>query len=303
MKVLPNGVYPTMLTPFNENNEIDYRDVEKLIAFYSESGSDGIFAVCQSSEMFYLSIEERVKLTKFIVNNAPKHMTVIASGHVADTIEDQIEDAKRISAQGIHSYVFISNKLDPDNRGDEVFKENALKLLDAIPDVTFGIYECPYPYKRVVSPKLLKWCAATERFLFLKDTCCDSRIIENKLKAVEGSSLKIYNANSATLLETLKMGASGFSGVMGNFHPDLYKWICDNYKKEPQKAKVVSDFLGVASVIETRSYPTCGKYYLMLKNIFNSTCSRVQKDLEFPFSFKREVEQLDRLADVIRGML
>jgi 4-hydroxy-tetrahydrodipicolinate synthase len=303
MKVLPNGVYPTMLTPFNENNEIDYRDVEKLISFYSESGIEGIFAVCQSSEMFYLSIEERVKLTKFIVDNAPKHMTVIASGHIADTINQQIEDAKRISSQGIHSYVFISNKLDPDNKGDEVFKENAQMLLDAIPDMTFGIYECPYPYKRVVSPELLKWCADTGRFLFLKDTCCDSRMIEKKLKAAEGSSLKIFNANSATLLETLKMGASGFSGVMGNFHPDLYKWLCDNYKKEPQKAGIVSDFLGVASVIEARSYPTCGKYYLSLKNIFSSTNSRVQKDLELPFAYKREVEQLDRLTDVIRGML
>lgn len=303
MKVLPNGVYPTMLTPFNENNEIEYKEVEKLISFYSESGVEGIFAVCQSSEMFYLSLEERVNLTRFIVDNAPNHMTVIASGHIADTVEQQIEDAKRISAQGVHSYVFISNKLDPGNNGDEVFKENAEKLLEAMTDMSFGIYECPYPYKRIVSPELLKWCADTGRFLFLKDTCCDSKMIEKKLKAVEGSALKIFNANSSTLLETLKMGASGFSGVMGNFHPDLYKWLCTNFAKELQKAGLVSDFLGVASVIEARSYPTCAKYYLTLKNIFSSTASRVHKDLELPLSFKREVEQLDRLTDIVRAML
>ena len=303
MKVLPNGVYPTMLTPFNKNNEIDYQDVEKLISFYSEAGTEGIFAVCQSSEMFYLTIEERVKLTRFIVDNAPKSMTIIASGHIADTIELQIEEAKKIAAQGIHSYVFISNKLDPYNMGDDIFKKNAQKLLEAIPDMTFGIYECPYPYKRIISPELLKWCADTGRFSFLKDTCCDSRMIEKKIKAVEGSSLKIFNANSSTLLETMKMGVSGFSGVMGNFHPDLYKWLCDNYTKEPKKAELVSDFLGIASVIETRNYPTCGKYYLTLKKIFASTHSRVQKDLELPFSFKAEVEQLDRFTDVIRRML
>jgi 4-hydroxy-tetrahydrodipicolinate synthase len=303
MKVLPNGVYPTMLTPFNKNNEIDYQDVEKLISFYSEAGTEGIFAVCQSSEMFYLTIEERVKLTRFIVDNASKSMTIIASGHIADTVELQIEDAKKIAAQGIHSYVFISNKLDPYNMGDDIFKKNAQKLLEAIPDMAFGIYECPYPYKRLISPELLKWCADTGRFSFLKDTCCDSRMIEKKLKAVEGSSLKIFNANSSTLLQTMKMGVSGFSGVMGNFHPDLYKWLCDNYTKEPKKAELVSDFLGIASVIETRNYPSCGKYYLTLKKIFASTHSRVQKDLELPFSFKAEIEQLDRFTDVIRSML
>jgi 4-hydroxy-tetrahydrodipicolinate synthase len=303
MNLLPNGVYPTMLTPFNDCNQVDYEDVERLIEFYHANHTEGIFAVCQSSEMFFLSIDERTALAKFIVEHAPKDMTVIASGHIADTIEEQIEDAKKIAAQGVHSYVFISNKLDPGNDGDEVFKANAERILNAIPDLTFGIYECPYPYKRIVSPELLKWCAQTNRFSFLKDTCCDSRMIEQKLEAVKGSGLKVFNANSSTLLDTLRMGAGGFSGVMGNFHPDLYVWLCRNFESEPEKAQAVSDFIAVFSVIEARLYPTCGKYHLVQNGIFKTDRSRVQAQSELPFSFKCEVEALDRCAERIRSML
>ncbi len=30
---------------------------------------------------------------------------------------------------------------------------------------------------------------------------------------------------------------AGYSGVMANFHPDLYVWLCKNYKKQPEKAQ------------------------------------------------------------------
>ena len=65
-KEFPNGVYPVMLTPFTENNEVDYEALGKLIDWYIEKGVNGLFADCQSSEMFFLSLEERVKIGEFV---------------------------------------------------------------------------------------------------------------------------------------------------------------------------------------------------------------------------------------------
>ena len=54
------GVWPVMLTPFTDHNEVDYPALERLTEWYIENGVSGLFAVCQSSEMFFLSLEERV---------------------------------------------------------------------------------------------------------------------------------------------------------------------------------------------------------------------------------------------------
>lgn len=61
-----NGVWPVMLTPFTDDNEVDYGSLEKLVNWYIENGVAGLFADCQSSEMFYLSLEERVKIASFV---------------------------------------------------------------------------------------------------------------------------------------------------------------------------------------------------------------------------------------------
>lgn len=49
------GIIPVMLTPFTDQGEIDYPGLERLIEWYLEKGADALFAVCQSSEMQFLT--------------------------------------------------------------------------------------------------------------------------------------------------------------------------------------------------------------------------------------------------------
>ena len=65
MKEIKNGVWPVMITPFTEDNKIDYTAVQGIIDWYADHQVTGIFAVCQSSEMFFLSKEERYELAKW----------------------------------------------------------------------------------------------------------------------------------------------------------------------------------------------------------------------------------------------
>lgn len=291
-KTIPDGVYPTMVTPFTEDNKIDYNAVEALIDWYAEKGVDGIFAICQSSEIFFLSFEERLELLSFVMKHTPKNISVVASGHVADDLSQQIEEAKAFVQEGIDAYVFISNRFAGETESDSIFLKNMEKAVGEIGDISFGIYECPYPYKRIMTPSVLKELASTGRFTFLKDTCCDPQMINEKLSAVEGMGLKIYNANSASLLETLKMGCAGFSGVMANFHPEIYSWLCKNYDKEPEKAKQVQAFLGFASLAECQMYPVNAKYYLSLEGVPMGYACRSKDASGFTLSRRMEIEQM-----------
>lgn len=291
-KTIPDGVYPTMVTPFTEDNKIDYNAVEALIGWYAEKGVDGIFAICQSSEIFFLSFEERLELLRFVMKHTPKNISVVASGHVADDLSQQIEEAKAFVQEGIDAYVFISNRFAGEDESDSIFLKNMEKAVGEIGDISFGIYECPYPYKRIMTPSVLKELASTGRFTFLKDTCCNPQMINEKLSAVEGMGLKIYNANSASLLETLKMGCAGFSGVMANFHPEIYSWLCKNYDKEPEKAKQVQAFLGFASLAECQMYPVNAKYYLSLEGVPMGYACRSKDASGFTLSRRMEIEQM-----------
>lgn len=297
-----SGVWPTMLTPFTESGKVDYSALEKLVDWYISNGVHGLFAVCQSSEMFYLTVDERVEIAKFVVKAANGRVQVIASGHVSEKIDDQVDELRRIADSGVDAVVLVSNRLAGINDNDDVWKKNAEIILNKV-DAPLGIYECPYPYKRLMNPELLYWCASTGRFLFLKDTCCDTKQIEEKLQAVKGTDLKIYNANSATLLETLKIGAEGYSGVMANFHPDLYVWLCNNWSTMPDIAGELQNVLGFASVIEYQYYPVNAKYHMQLEGLDIKLESRVKKAEDFSYSKKLEVMQLKAVIDEYRKIL
>jgi 4-hydroxy-tetrahydrodipicolinate synthase len=287
-----------MLTPFTENNKIDYKGLEALIEWYVERGVHGLFAVCQSSEMFYISLDERVELARFVVAKAAGRVPVIASGHTGDTMEEQLEEIRQISATGITAFVLVSNRLARQDEGEVVWKAHAETILKQIPDVNFGVYECPYPYKRLLSPELLRWCSDTGRFMFLKDTCCDPELLNRKLEAVRGSRLKIFNANSATLLHSLRMGAAGFSGVMANFHPELYVWLTNHWNSDPERAERLQSFLGPASLIELHNYPANAKRYLRMNGVMLEPYCRVNTHSPAQPQERLLLEQVKRLSEI-----
>jgi 4-hydroxy-tetrahydrodipicolinate synthase len=295
--VIPDGVWPTMITPFREDGAIDHAGLERLVAWYLERGVAGLFAVCQSSEMFFLSLRERLELARAVVRLAAGRVPVIASGHVAHSLDDQVEEARMMADTGIAALVLITNRFARVGEDDAAFTARLERFLAAVPDtLPLGFYECPYPSKRLLSGELMRFCVATGRFGFLKDTSCRIGDMQAKLEATRGSPFKLFNANSATLLASLRIGASGYSGVMANFHPELYVRLCATWRANPVGAEELQDFLGLASAIEYQYYPINAMYALSLEGLPIRLASRRSDASRFTESMRLEVEQLMRLS-------
>lgn len=290
----PGGVWPVMLTPFTKEGNVDYKALEELIEWYKKEKVSGFFSVCQSSEMFFLSLEERTGIAKFVKEHAGG-LPVIASGHISDSFEDQVTEIKAVAATGVDAVILITNRLAGQDESDEIWLSNLKKLLSKIPeDIKLGFYECPYPYKRVLSKEMAKWCARSGRFYFLKDTSCDIDNIKDKLEVCKNTNLKVYNANTATLLESLREGAAGYSGVMANMQGSLYAKLCEDYAK-PQMDKL-SDELTICALIERQIYPVNAKYYLGLEGLNITTVCRTGNNQELNRTFEKEVEMLRRIT-------
>lgn len=260
---LNDGVWPTMVTPFTPDNRLDNAGIEALVDRFVARGVDGLFAVCQSSEMFFLSLDERVTLAKMVVDAVGGRVGVIASGHVSEQFADQVREITAISETGIDAFVLVTNRIASRESDDATCVKYMERLLAEVPPhVALGLYECPYPFKRLMSTAVLEWCAGTGRFFFLKDTSCDPVRINERAQRLGSTRLKLYNAHTGTLLDSLRLGYAGFSGVMGNFHPELYRALCVAARVGDPKADRIQDYLAMASVFEYQHYPVNAKYYL-----------------------------------------
>jgi 4-hydroxy-tetrahydrodipicolinate synthase len=285
-----------MVTPFREDGRLDEGGLAALVEWYLTRGVDGLFAVCQSSEMFELDLDERVRLARATVEAAAGRVPVIASGHISDDPREQAREMNAMARTGVSALILVNNRLAAAGEDDEVWKGRCERLFAALPrEVPLGFYECPHPYKRLFTPQLLRWCADTGRVTMLKDTCCDPEQICLRQKAVDGTLLGIYNANAATLLETLRCGIAGYSGVMANFHPQLYVWLCRNWASRPGEAERLQAYLGAASAIEGPRYPRNAKAFLQLEGLAITTVTR-RDCLELGPADRRLIEQFRALS-------
>ena len=294
---IPCGVWPTMITPLTDSGEIDYDALGRLVDWYIERGVHGLFAVCQSSEMFFLSLAERIRLAEETVSVAAGRVPVIASGHVSDGLEAQAEELLAMSETGVDAVVLVNNRLAGPHESDEVWETRTETLLSRLPnDLPLGWYECPYPYKRVFSSAALQWAIGTGRFGFFKDTCCDLDLIAERAAAADGTGFGLYNANAASILYSLRKGYAGYSGVMANFHPQVYVRLFDTWRSDGETAEALQDFLGCASRFEGATYPANAKYYLTLEGVAMSLRSRRNPGLKLAKLARQELVQLRNLT-------
>ena len=297
-------MFTTMITPYTEDGAVDYGTAEKYVDFYYNAGLDGIFAVCQSSEIFFLTLEERVELNRRVYLRAKelerlggRKFTVVSSGHVSDNLEDQAKELNAIYASGTDSLILITNRLDPENLGDDVFLENLEKLLALLPkEAKLGFYECPYPYKRLVTPKILEYCKKSGRFYYMKDTCCSADVIAERVKLLEGSNFKLLNANCQTLLESMRLGADGYCGIMCNYHPKLYAYLAKSFKDTD--ADKVQALIGLLGYTESGiPYPLSAKYHMSLCGIETNLITRNPACRQLSDYDKASIRQMKLLTD------
>ncbi len=288
------GFIPVMLTPFKDNGAIDYDVLTELTEIYINAGASGLFANCLSSEMFELSDAERLLVIKHVIKVANGAIPVVATGTFAGTIDQQADFVKQVSDTGTDAVIVITGLLADENESDDVFNERVFELFDKTGNIPLGFYECPVPYKRLLSPDQLISFVKTGRVVYHKDTCLDLDIIKQKLKAGEyNSNFGLYDAYMAHAVDSLKAGSAGLSCIQGNFFPELIVWLCNNYDNATLKTEVdkVQQFLIDNMDVMHNVYPVIAKYGLNKRGLNISTFTR-RKVGDFSSAVKSGIEHL-----------
>lgn len=265
-----------MLTPFQSNGKIDFKLLTSLTEFYINAGARGLFANCLSSEMFELSPDERIAITKHVVDVVAGEVPVVSTGSFSDELAVQIEFIKEINDTGVQSVILSSGVMVSEKESDEDFENKFGEILHATSGINFGFYECPVPYKRIVSPDLLSKFVKSGRVNYFKDTCLDLEMVTEKIRRGADYEFGLYDAYIVHAVDSLKAGAAGLSCIQGNFFPELIVWLCNHYNHPEHANEVarVQRFLASNMDVMHDVYPTVAKIFLKKRGLEIETFSR-----------------------------
>lgn len=290
------GYIPVMLTPFTESGAVDFDGLTKLTELYLQAGAAGLFANCQSSEMFNLSSEEQLAVTEHVLRVTDGVVPVVATGTFGGPVEQQADFVKRMYETGVEAVIVITNMLAEETESAEVFDERFAQLLDATSGIPLGFYECPEPFKRVLTAEQLRRFVGTGRVIYHKDTCLDIEQIRAKLDATKGvPEFGLYDAYMVHAVESLKAGSAGLSCIQGNYYPELIVWLCNHYDSDEQASQVaiLQQFFVDHMDVMHAVYPVVAKYFLQKRGLPISTFTRKDAGI-FDETVRKQLDTLYR---------
>lgn len=271
MQTIAGKFVPVMITPFNVKAEIDYDALNVLIDFYLKAGVKGFFANCLSSEMFSISEAERLELTRHIVKYVNGRAPVVATGSFGFTIEEKAAFTKRIYDTGVDAVILISGHFAKVDEDDNVLLRNFENMLALTQNIPLGIYECPAPYKRILSTAVFKQLVQTNRFVYHKDTSIKREYVEAKLKVLQEvpNKLEFYDAHTPNAMFSMQHGAVGMSSISGNFYPEVLVWMVEHANDADmlEKVKWLQEELTAVDPMIHIAYPMSAKYFLQKRGL------------------------------------
>lgn len=260
---------PVMITGFKANGKIDFDMVSRITDFYLAAGAKGLFANCLSSEMYFLTPQERLELTAHVVKYVNGKVPVVSTGSFGETMKEKAEFTKKIYDTGVNAVILISSHFANKEDSDDVLIDNFGKFFNLTGNIPLGTYECPSPYKRILSPKVFQFLVANDRLLYHKDTSESITSIEGKLAICKNTNLEFYDAHTGTTMLALQKGAKGMSPVSANFYPEILAWMCENATNpaKQEDVKWLQSEITRTELVIGRGYPVSSKYFLQKRGL------------------------------------
>lgn len=223
------GIYIPLITPFQDNGEVDYGGLARATRFAVSKGVDGIYALGGSSEFCMLNVEERKRCLEVIVANADGAEVVAHVGAAAtkDAVELALHAEKvgatMLSAVAPYYFGYTFNQV----------KEYFRKIAHAT-KLNLMIYSAAQARKYTFNE--LKELVADEKIVAVKYTGNDYYMLERLIFSCP--NIKFFTGSDEMFLCGQAVGAHGAIGTTFNFQAEKFI-ACKNLFAEGNTAEAL----------------------------------------------------------------
>jgi len=214
------GIIASIVTPFSENEEVNYFGLKTITEYLLVGGIDAILTTGGTGEFPHLTREEKSGVIKAVVEVCKGRVPIIAGTAACSTREclQLMEDARKNGADAtimVPPYYFILND-------DAVFEHfQILAQANILPVV---IYNNPLYTGNPMSPAFITRLLEIKNVIGLKQSCVDmGQLVEIIRMAKKETS--ICTGIDSQFYPALTVGAVGVYSTAGGIFPKLMKQI------------------------------------------------------------------------------
>ncbi len=218
------GIITALITPFDDEGEVDEEALKKLIDFQVKGGVNGLFLCGTAGLGAIMRHDQRVEAFMIAAKHSHGRIPIVA--HVgAPSTEETVSLAKQAEAAGVDALGCVTPYyVTPD---DESMLTHYKAVLASV-KLPVYVYNIPRNAVNNVSPDLMKKLVEAG-IAGVKDSSRDFVQVMEYLQALPPTSTVICGTDSY-ILPALLMGAKGAITGYANAFPEIYAQLWKAYK-------------------------------------------------------------------------
>ena len=269
-----HGVVTALVTPFREDERIDFNAWQAIIDAQIGAGVDGVLAAGGPGEFFSLSTEERLVAVRFVRQYVGRRVPVYAHVGYAGT-RPTVQLAEQAAAEGVACLVAVTPYYVRPNDDElaehfiEICRSVHLPVLAANNPEHTGVDLTPAVAQRIA--------AACDNFAGVQDTAGGvDRIAELAAIGTPERPFAAMTGRGDLLLPALQRGCTGTLSASANVAPrlvvELFRAFCTGDTARAARLQALAEPLSQACHLHT--FPAAVKEALTIIGLPPGPCRR-----------------------------
>ncbi|WP_413381508.1 4-hydroxy-tetrahydrodipicolinate synthase [Alkalihalobacillus sp. 1P02AB] len=253
-----------MVTPFQDNGQIDYVSLKRLIDHLIQHGTDSLVVCGTTGESPTLTKQEKDDLFRFVVDYVNQRIPVIAGVGSFNT-EESVQATKRATTLGVDGIMAVVPYYNKPSQKGLIEHFSAIAASTDLPVMLYNV-----PARTVVnmtSATVIE-LAKVGNITSVKEASGD---LEQVAEIIEGTpdGFYVYSGDDSLTIPSLAIGANGVVSVAAHVYGLEMKKMIDAYfnGNVVEAAAMHRNLLPMMKAMFLAPSPTCVKYALSLKGI------------------------------------
>ena len=228
--IIFKGCATAVVTPFDENNNINFDEFKKIIDFQIDNHVNSIVVCGSTGEASTLSKEEKEELIKYCVKVVNKRIPVIV-GVGSNNTKTVIENVKYAEKAGGDALLVVTPYYNKTTQKGLIEHYRIIAESTHLPII---LYNVPSRTGIDIIPSTYLELSKIKNIVATKEASGDiSKIL--KIRYLCRDNLNIYSGNDDQIIPVLSLGGIGVISVVSNIMPKYVSGMVEKYLKNKTK--------------------------------------------------------------------
>ena len=214
-----------IVTPFNEDESVNYDKLDELLDYHCNNGTDSIIICGTTGESSTLSEEEHMDVVKFAIERVKGRLPVIA-GTGSNSTYTTIQMSKEAVEDGADGLLLVTPYYNKCTQGGLVAHYTAVAKEAKAPIILYSVTS--RTGVNIAPETVATLYNDVENIVAVKEASGNISQIAKIMNLTDGK-IDLYSGNDDQIVPILSLGGKGVISVLANIAPQYTHDICAKF--------------------------------------------------------------------------